>query len=237
MVEFIEFTYGTRVFGTSAELVPSSPDWAVHWHNTARYIGFFFLLPSIDWVLFCDVDEIFEKKNLLDWMNTFPLRDYEVIRFATYWYFRKAYFRAKEYPDGPLLVKRSILSPELLLDQDERNGIFQKALGKKKQQMMNKGRPFVHHYSWVRKKKELLQKVDSWGHRWERNWPLLIEKEFKKPFTGKDFVRGYTYEKVKPYFDPLQEPKLTLIKEIFPIRTVTPQELFRKEICFLINQS
>ncbi len=200
-VEFIEFAYSEEeVYGTPARLVPGSPDWATHWHNSARLIGSYFLKPSCTHVLFCDVDEIFDADALRNWLATFPYNHHKAVRFATYWYFLEARLRATETPDGPLLVAKDALTPSLLLNPDERMGICLALNGLR--EVKSCGVPIAHHYSWVRAKEELLLKTRTWGHHWERNWRALIEESPK----GKDYVRGYTYEEVAPFFDPLQEP-------------------------------
>jgi hypothetical protein len=195
------------------------------------------LRPEIEWILFCDVDEIFEGEKFGEWLSTFPWQEYEAIRFATYWYFRTASLRATEHPGGPLLVKRSCLTPELLLHPDERSGILHALRGKKEPSAKDQNNnPLVHHYSWVREKQELKRKATSWGHHWERNWQLLIDEEFAKPFSGTDFVRNYTYYEVTPYFDPLEEPLPQKTKHPRPVRKVTARELFRLELESLLNR-
>jgi len=228
-IDFIEFAYSKEeVYGTPAPLVEKSPGWAQHWHNSARWISFFFLRPEIDWILFVDVDEIFAKD-----IQTIPLSDYNALRFATYWYFKMADNCATVYPDGPLLVKREALKPEFLLDEDERMGLFFQIEGKKEREFLIDEKPIVHHYSWVKTEEELQSKVQSWGHHWERDWEKLMKEN---PET--DFVRGYDYRKVKPYWDPLNEkvelPPLQ--KEPLPhVHRVTPKEMFRKELLHFSN--
>lgn len=60
-------------------------------------------------------------------------------------------------------------------------------------------KPLAHHYSWVRTKGEMLKKVETFGHKSDRDWVALVEKEFSHEFSGKDFVSGYEYETVEPY--------------------------------------
>ena len=62
-------------------------------------------------------------------------------------------------------------------------------------------KPVIHHFSWVRTKDEMLQKVNSWGHRFDRDWGKLVEEEFTRPFNGTDFVHGYNYDVVKNEFN------------------------------------
>ena len=58
-----------------------------------------------------------------------------------------------------------------------------------------------HHYSWVRTEEEMLRKVQSWGHRGDREWVSLVKKEFSAPFQGTDFVHGYQFQTVEPLFE------------------------------------
>ncbi|NGX37053.1 MAG: hypothetical protein K1000chlam2_00203 [Chlamydiae bacterium] len=218
-IDFIEFAYSEEeVYGTPSKWIPQSPGWAQHWHNSARLIGTYFLHADIDYVLFLDVDEIFAAN-----LRQVPFTDYASLRFATYWYFKTARQCATVYPDGPLLIRRDLLTTELLLNEDERMGMFFKIEGKKEREYVLDGKPLVHHYSWVRTKEEMLQKVRSWGHHWERDWEALME-------TEGDFVRGYEYKEVEPYWDPLQEEASLPNEEGAPLKKVTPKDIFLLEI-------
>jgi len=220
-VDFVEFAYSKEeVYGTPSRLIPGSPGWAQHWHNSARLVGTFFIKSEIDCVLFLDVDEIFSED-----IRQVPFWDYAAIRFATYWYFKTAHNCASVTPNGPLLVKRNLLTTHLLLDEDERMGIFNKIEGKKEQEFLVENRPIVHHYSWVRTKEEMRKKTKRWGHHWERDWAVLIKEK-------RDFVRNYSYRKVEPFWDPLKE-QIHLPKAKGPftnVQKVTPKKIFRMEI-------
>lgn len=215
-IDFIQFAYSEKeVYGTPSRLVPGSPGWAQHWHNSARLIGNYFLQSEITHVLFLDVDEIFA--------DSFAIEDYAAIRFATYWYFRTANTAATVYPDGPLLMERNQITTRILLNEDERAGMFQYTTGDKIREFMPSQKPIVHHYSWVRTKKELQKKVRTWGHHWERNWENLLK-------TQGDFVRGYEYQEVEVFWDPLDEAiQLPAIRKK-PAYTVTPSDIARKEL-------
>jgi hypothetical protein len=60
--------------------------------------------------------------------------------------------------------------------------------------ILNNNIPMIHHYSWVRTKEQMLQKVKAWGHNADKDWVSLIEEEFSRPFNGKCFVNNYSYE-------------------------------------------
>lgn len=217
-IDFIEYAFSLdEVYGTPAKLLPGSPGWAQHWHNTSRLIGTYFLKEEIEYVLFVDVDEIFSKA---------PCASFDAVRFATYWYFQTPYRRATVYPDGPLLVKRDKLVHEALLDEDERMGLLHRIDGTKEREYKVDGKPIVHHYSWVRSEEELQKKVATWGHHWERDWQLLLKE-------GKgDFVRGYTYEEAPLFWDPFEEA-LDLPNACPPfhnVKKVGPKDISRMEL-------
>ncbi len=192
-VEFIEFP-----FDKEKSLYGSHP--SSYWHNLARMIGNFFLKKEIQYVLFLDCDEIADAERLLEWQSKFPYFEYEAIRLAGYWYFREARFQAKTWENTPLLVKREAIDGALLMNPRERGGIFDHLQGKKKGKVLGlDGKPMFHHYSWVRTKEQMLRKVASWGHNWERNWTQEVEREFSHPFNGIDFIHGYEFVEVTPY--------------------------------------
>ncbi|MBS0629554.1 MAG: hypothetical protein JSS30_04935 [Verrucomicrobia bacterium] len=222
-VDFVEFAYSEEeVYGTPAKLVRGSPDWAQHWHNSARLVGSYFLRPEIDAVLFVDTDEIFTAD--------IPQHDYHALRFATYWYFRSASQCATVTPDGPLLIQKKLLSTELLLNPHERMGMFEQVQGKKEREFCVDGKPIVNHYSWVRTHEEMLNKVRTWGHHWERDWEKLMKSEG-------DFVRKYDYREVEVDWDPLrQEISYPEIKGIpNNVTKVNPNDIFRMEIKYFIT--
>jgi hypothetical protein len=60
---------------------------------------------------------------------------------------------------------------------------------------------FFHYFSWARTKQEMLVKTASWGHKNDRDWHSLIEKEFSHEFNSTDFVHGYSYNIVEDQFN------------------------------------
>lgn len=172
-----------------------------YWHNLGRMVALSRVKKEIPHVLFLDADEILEGERLVEWLKTFAVYEYEALTFACYWYFRKSQYRAKTLEDSPLLVHKGALHYDALMHPHERRGIFAQIAGKKRRYLSERN-PLAHHYSWVRSKEGLLRKVGTWGHRGERDWAFLIEEEFSRPFSGKDFVHGYTFETVEPYLEP-----------------------------------
>jgi hypothetical protein len=202
-VQFIEFPFDAKksLYGSHS---------SVYWHDLARVIGRFFLKSEIAYVLFLDCDEIVDAGRFHEWLKTFPYQDYDAIRFYNYWYFRESCLQAKTWEDSPLLVRKEILSGTILMNERERPGIYDEVSGQKTKGMPGcDGQPMFHHYSWARTKEQLIRKVTSWGHHWERDWVELVEEEFSHDFNGTDFVHGYEFIKVAPYIaiDILKKPK------------------------------
>lgn len=142
----------------------------------------------------------------MTWLNDFPYKDFNSIRFDSYFYFRDTKFQSKQWEEwnGVTLVKRSELSEEaFFIHSSERLNFINFVNGNRKVKTEGSdGCPLIHHYSWVRSKHEMLNKVKSWSHHKDRNWVKLVENEFKRDFIpGKDkcFVHNYDYVKVNPY--------------------------------------
>jgi hypothetical protein len=239
---FIEFPFDVNNLFVNWMSLPAEHDIRHLWHNTGKLISYYFLDPTIDYVLYLDADEILDGDKFKLWLDHFDYRSFDALRFSSYWYFRESCYQATTYADTALLIKKDVLEPEHFLDPDERMGIFHGINGRKQGHVLGLDmRPMVHHFSWVRTKEEFLKKSETWAHYWERDWKSLIEDEFSKEFTGVDFVRGYKYIKIEPYYDPFsyQIPKVqakNLEEHLgglsrFPnVRRVGPSDLFKMDL-------
>lgn len=225
-VRFFEFPYDfERSFYGSHS--------SVYWHNLARMIGTFFLSKEIEYVLFLDCDEVADPTKLFQWVNSFPYEEYEAIQFANFWYFRESHWQAIHLEATPLLMKKKAIDGQLLLNEGERGGMFELTKGNKIHKALSHDEtPFFHHYSWVRTKEQLLSKVRSWSHSWERNWTELVEEEFSRPFSGTDFVHGYTFQQVSPFIsiDLHQMPVHNLSPRLDHVRYLTHKDLIKIDI-------
>lgn len=236
---FIEFAFSPdKSYRPFTPLYPEHPDWRHEWHNTGRYLSYFY--SSQDYLFFLDCDEIVDGVRFQEWLQQTPMTE-NAWRFAMLWYFREACFEACTQEDLSLLVKKSALDPEMLWDEDERMGLFSR-LGGRRGVLGTDGKPMIRHYSGVRTKEEFLKKCAAWGHHWERDWKKLIEEHFSEPFKGKDFVRRHAYRQVEPLFDPLSEsiPKLNplsfdehlkRLKRYPNVIMVNQTESFKKYVC------
>jgi hypothetical protein len=225
-VRFIEFPFDKNksLYGSHS---------SVYWHNLARMMGRFFLKEDIRYAFFLDCDEIADTPRFSQWLQTFPYQDYEAIRFYNYWYFRESRLQAKTWEDSPLLVKKEILDGTLLMTERERPGIYDEVPGKKTKKMpANDGKPMFHHYSWVRTKEQLMRKVVSWSHNWQRDWTAQVEEEFSHDFNGTDFVHGYEFIEVSPYvsIDILTKPKPFSDCDFSHVRKLSHEEVVKIDV-------
>jgi hypothetical protein len=170
------------------------------WHCLSRLLSFAHVPSSIDYILFLDVDEIVDDKAFTKWISSGDVNKYDAMKLSCYWYFRHIWCRATTWEDTPVIIRRKAVTHHMLLHKDERDAIYDGVKDKNNRNTLSvDGVPMIHHYSWVRTKKQMLRKVVSWGHCHDRDWESLIEKEFSKEFSGMDFVHGYKFEKVDPY--------------------------------------
>jgi hypothetical protein len=174
------------------------------WHSLSRMIGFEKLSSDIDYVIFLDADEVVDSKSFSSFLSRKEYQNYDVMKLANYWYFREPIYQATTWEDSVILIRKNKLSKSLLMRKEERNALYDNTSGKKARKVVGlDDRPMIHHYSWVRSQEEMLRKVETWGHRQDKNWVALVKEEFLHPFKGKDFVHGYSYETVPSI---LQEP-------------------------------
>jgi len=188
-------------------------DPAHFWHSLSRLVGYSHLNEDIETVLFIDADEVPDGKRFSNWLDCSDYMQHTALKLANYWYFREPSNQAEHLEDTIVLAQRRALDHEILLNQNERDAIYNLLPGPKRRHVTDcEGLPMFHHYSWVRTQEEMLKKVRSWGHKFDRDWVTLVNEEFSAPFRGTDFVHGYTYKSVKPSFDihlgpPSFEPK------------------------------
>lgn len=209
-----------------------------YWHNIARLVATYHIDPEIDLVLFLDTDEIVDTDRFITWFNRGGFDEYELVRFAVYWYFRETTFQAHAWEEVPVLVRIKHLNGDLLMRWNERWGIFGGIkLHKAAMKTGHDDLPLVHHYSFVRTKEQMLKKVTTWGHCNDRDWPPLVEEEFQSGFRGTDFVNRYQYAKVAPFIDldlhskPAQLPA----QHLDHVRFLTPSDVFKIEIALTFD--
>lgn len=186
---FVEFEYAERLNRRN------DPHF---WLNVARWLGVQHCEEDIDFVVLVDADEVIDGHRFKRWVRKEKWNTIDSVEFLSYWYFRNAQFQAKQNEVAGWMVRRALLRPRNMFSQSERHALV---LGRSLRNFVFDGEPLVHHFSWVRTKTEMIRKVSSWGHKEDKEWLPLVEKEFQAPFSGTDFVHGYTFNTVRPFVD------------------------------------
>ncbi|MBI2418642.1 MAG: tetratricopeptide repeat protein [Ignavibacteriales bacterium] len=181
------------------DLPPKTFESNAVYHNITRIFGFEYVKDSAPYVLFIDGDEVAEKQLLQQWKDTFA-GDVITTRFFNYWYFREPVFQAENLEWSPVLFDTNFL--KFLLDFNYKD-IYRQPFDRNFYEFTNdRVSPAIfHHFSWVRTKLQMLDKVKNWGHKNDRNWTDLVEEEFQHEFTGQDFVHGYSYKTIENIFN------------------------------------
>jgi len=167
-----------------------------YWHNMSRIIGNHLLDNNIDWVLFIDSDEIIDSELFTKFINSKLFDNNDSYKLGCYWYFREMNIRATTYEDSPVLVRKNLVHIDPNNLQIEREQLHEVLNVPKQRMILQDGKPLLHHYSWVRTKEQMIQKVKAWGHNTDKDWVSLIEEEFSRPFNGKCFVNNYEFETI-----------------------------------------
>ncbi|VAX37215.1 hypothetical protein MNBD_UNCLBAC01-812 [hydrothermal vent metagenome] len=165
------------------------------WCNYSRWLGLCSIKDDVDFVFFLDADEVVGP-NFYDQIKSQTQFKFDACSFRTYWYFRNPQYRARRWETQPILARKSKLTKKSVFGDGERWSIID-AIPKSKR-VKNfvdlDGKPMIHHYSWVRTKEQMLRKVESWSHKFDRDWVSLVNEEFSRDFNGTDFVHHYEYD-------------------------------------------
>jgi hypothetical protein len=165
-----------------------------YWHNMSRIVGNHLLSEEVDWVLFIDSDEILDSSLFNEFKKDATFESYDSYKLGCYWYFRDANIRATTYEDSPVLIRKNLVAIDPNNLYIEREQLHEVLNVPKRRMVLQNNTPMVHHYSWVRTKEQMLQKVKAWGHNTDKDWVSLIEEEFSRSFNGTCFVNNYSYE-------------------------------------------
>lgn len=188
--DFVEFDY--------------DPAQSSRWHcNVSRKIGIELAPQDTDYFMFLDTDEIIVPDEFNAWWTEEQSKLLISYKLANYFYFRDFKYQAKEWQDSIALVQKGEFTQDpYIFHNDERSGVFLYVPNHlKARNVTYKGKPFIHHYSWVRSKEAMLKKVSCWSHNKDQDWTSLIHKEFSEPFRGKDMIFNQEYITVDPYLD------------------------------------
>ena len=168
-----------------------------YWNNMARAIGIHLASKTSDWLMFIDTDEIIDTTLFNKFKQEFPFNEYDSLKIGNYTYFREPIYRANTNEDSVVMVRKeyAIINPDNL--SVEREQLHEMLNVRKRRMVLFNDTPLVHHFSWVRTKEQMVNKVSSWSHRDDKDWISCINEEFSRDFNGKDFIHGYSYETVE----------------------------------------
>jgi hypothetical protein len=160
----------------------------------ARLAGVCALPDSVSHVLLLDSDEIPEGERLAN--ITLPSQP---VMLAAQWYWRVPTRQAIQHKEHA-----GLLSPIRFFDW--RPGVLGNVKDRKgmlpAQMDYARENPFMHHFSWVRNKAQMLVKIANWSHKDDRpDWKQNVEKEWSGPISEVDFVHGYRYRDVPNQFN------------------------------------
>jgi|688.fasta_scaffold82225_4 hypothetical protein len=174
-----------------------------YYHNLSRKSGRD--LAKNNWILFLDSDEIVDD-NFSEWFEYNNCKDL-CFNFTCNWYFREAVYKSTKTESAGVLIQKKDCQNWDLNSPLELKQFYQKIWdegrlchGDISPILGLDGKVLVHHYSWVRNKKEMLEKVKNWSHQYDKNWKELVEEEFNRDFNGTDFIHKYKYEIVENKF-------------------------------------
>jgi hypothetical protein len=173
--------------------IPGAPQ--NFWPKEMRLHGLGAIKAEASYVLFVDADEILNNPEAFAaWYATLDPAAEQSYKLANYWYFLSERRRSKVIEDSIILVPRFTLRLDMfrMQGQGERELL---AKNPARQVRGLQGEVMFDHYSWVRPKEVLLQKVTTWGHRNDKDWLSLVRKALSEdPLTTHDFVHGYEYD-------------------------------------------
>lgn len=175
----------------------------MYWEGHARWVALENMQEDHEYILYLDSDEIVDAEGFAKWLDTNEYKNYACMKLQNYWYWREPIYRAKNYyEDSVVLAKTGSYNPLYVFSNMGRHGVFERAQGHKDRMVTGvDGKPFIHHFSWVRTKDEMKRKVRSWGHRNDKNnWDDLVEAEFSRDFNGTDFLKRLEYDIVDNIF-------------------------------------
>jgi hypothetical protein len=167
-----------------------------YWEAVGRHLGTQEVSDECDYILYIDIDEIVDVEKCKKFIASKKYANYDCAWLYNYWYFREPIYRANALESTALMCSSKLAKnvPFIIESRNAYSNFTNTTI-------LGKEDPFVHHYSWVRTKEEMLKKVRNWGHNTERNWEAMVEQEFTHPFYGTDFVHGYSYQIVENQFN------------------------------------
>lgn len=181
-----------------------------YWCNLARWNGYLKLKNNVEWIIFIDADEIPDSNLFNEWLNENTLHNNYNYKFANYWYFKTYKNQSLQFEDSILMVNKNIINEDNIFHDDERDGILKMTPNIKQFRMVkNKNNmPMWHHFSWVRNKQGIINKLKNFTHRddlfKDENVAEKIAEYIYRDDNINDIIHNYQYKLVDNIFGILE---------------------------------
>lgn len=178
-----------------------------YWCNLARWNGYNELKDKVEWIIFIDADEIPDSVLFNEWLNENILHKNYNYKFANYWYFKNYKNQSIQFEDSILMVHKNNLNENIIFHDDERDGILKMTPHIKQFRMVkNKNSlPMWHHFSWVRDKQGIINKLKNFAHKddifKEENIAERIADYIYRDDNINDIIHNYQYKIVDNIFE------------------------------------
>lgn len=158
-----------------------------YWEGYGRYRATQELKDDSEWVIYIDIDEIIEPLLFKKWLKDFPYYRYNSILLKQYEYYKLPTIRHNKIEPNPVFAKTKYAKSCKFKESGRRQlfwnneNFISRVLAKLNLNpffCIYRGVPFIHHYSWVRSKKQILNKFLNWGHKDDKDWVSIAEAEF-----------------------------------------------------------
>ena len=164
-----------------------------YWEAIGRHLATQEILNNSEYILYIDIDEIIDVDKFSKWIDSKEYTNHDCIKLSGNWYWREPIFQSG--PEYNTVMTRTSLAKQLQLVPGGREIYFACS---PLQHYTDINNPIIDHYSWVRTKEQMLNKVSNWGHAGDRgDWVSLVEEEFSRPFNGKTFINDYSFKTVE----------------------------------------
>ena len=202
-VQFAEYQVNFSLNLSEQDGVHDRPK--AYWHNLARWTGVNKLRRK-QWVFLLDADEVPDGKLVQHWLpNFYPkLLEARCYRIASFWYFKKPIFQATTLEEAALLIHYRHLNKANIFGDWERSHLISHSQCDIQHDIKGKENQVLwHHFSWVRSKDAMTNKLKHWGHADDIFKDVDVEKLVHDVFKDdnvNDIVHQYQYRLVENTF-------------------------------------
>ncbi|MFT3932686.1 MAG: hypothetical protein QM726_03640 [Chitinophagaceae bacterium] len=185
-------------------------------------------------LLFIDADEIVDTVAFTRWCTNDWDKSKKAVKLNQYLYFIHPAYRLDVQSHNTVIADGNYARSLPLRVEARWNAYWNNQnrlsrwtakLGLNPYFSIQRGTPFIHHFTYVRTKAEMLKKVANWSHNKDHdNWAELIEQLYAN--ANKHKIGGHGFTHVENVFD-IDTTDLFTIKEINELQL---QEISKLEV-------